>query len=490
MLEEKGEQIDSHDSHDYFPIDFFSGEEEKEKNFNELFHGRDLKCYATIPINGHFETWPINSPTFKDWFLCWYFKTYGRAPKKRVLQEFIENATAWAKFEGPEYEVFVRVAHVGGKIFIDLANESWQVVEVSSYGWRVLDHSPVKFLRPTGLTSLPYPKMRNLEDLYPFINCREEDWPLVVAWLLGTFSPGPYPILILQGEQGSAKSTTARLLKAIVDPNFAPLRTKPRNEWDLMIAAKNSWCLSYDNLSGLRDSLSDSFCRLATGGGLGTRKFYSDNNETIFRAMRPLIVNSIDNLVRRGDLADRAILIELPKIGKGERLPETELWRLFNTALPGILGGLFDALGAALANINKVELAELPRMADFTKWIVAAEPALHWEPGTFLAAYARNRAAVVEHSLEGDPVAVAVITLMKNRVIWEGTATELLRILTEIAGDFRGSSWPKEPNILSKRINRAVPFLRVVGIEIEIGKWGKKRGRKTVIRKISVGTVG
>jgi hypothetical protein len=75
---------------------------------------------------------------------------------------------------------------------------------------------------------------------------------LVVAWLLATLRPGgPYPLLAISGEQGSAKTVLSKMLKALVDPNAAPVRALPREERELMIAANNSHLLAFDNLSSL-----------------------------------------------------------------------------------------------------------------------------------------------------------------------------------------------------------------------------------------------
>ena len=44
--------------------------------------------------------------------------------------------------------------------------------------------------------------------LRPFLNVADEgDYRLLVTWLLAALRPcGPYPILVLHGEQGAAKS--------------------------------------------------------------------------------------------------------------------------------------------------------------------------------------------------------------------------------------------------------------------------------------------
>src|SRR5256886_5689169 len=111
-----------------------------------------------------------------------------------------------------------------------------------------------------------------LDDLRPFLNVADDgDYRLLVTWLLAALRPrGPYPVLVLHGEQGSAKSTTARVLRMLIDPNGAPLRAEPHDDRDLMIAATNGWIVALDNLSHLPPWLSDALCRLATGGAFAT----------------------------------------------------------------------------------------------------------------------------------------------------------------------------------------------------------------------------
>ena len=108
---------------------------------------------------------------------------------------------------------------------------------------------------------------------------------------------GPYPVLVLTGEQGSAKSTCARMLRALVDPHEAALRAPPRNEHELFIAARNAHVLAFDNLSTVSPWLSDALSRLATGAGFAARKLYTDDEENVISAERPTILNSIDAVV-------------------------------------------------------------------------------------------------------------------------------------------------------------------------------------------------
>ena len=165
------------------------------------------------------------------------------------------------------------------------------------------------------------------------------DVVMVVAWPLAALrSRGPYPLLAISGEQGSAKTMLSKMLKALIDPNAAPVRSLAREERELMIAANNSHLLAFDNIPSLPAWLSDALCRLATGGSLAVRRLYTDADEMLFQAARPIVLNGIEDAVIRPDLADRAIFLTLPPVGEGHRRSETELWREFELTRPRILG--------------------------------------------------------------------------------------------------------------------------------------------------------
>src|SRR5258708_23267047 len=139
---------------------------------------------------------------------------------------------------------------------------------------------------------LPLPEPGgSIEALVPLLNLKSRnELVLTVMWLLATLrSRGPYPVLAISGEQGSTKTVLSKLLKALIDPNAAPVRALAREERDLMIAANHSYLLAFDNLSDLPSSLSDAFCRLASGGSFAVRQLYTDEDEVLFQAARPIL---------------------------------------------------------------------------------------------------------------------------------------------------------------------------------------------------------
>jgi hypothetical protein len=324
---------------------------------------------------------------------------------------------------------------------------------------------------------LPVPEQGgSIEALNSFLNLpSRNEFVLVVAWLLGALrSRGPYPLLAISGEQGSAKTVLCKLLKALIDPNAAPLRALSREERELMIAANNGYLLAFDNVSGLPVWLSDALCRLASGGSFAVRQLYTDDEEVLFQAARPILLNGIEDVITRSDLGDRAIFLLLPSIGDAQRRPEAELWGEFEIARPCILGALLDAVVHGLRTLGRVQLARLPRMADFALWATACEAAF-WPAGNFTHVYAANRRAAIENIIEADPLATCVRTIMADRTMWAGSASDLLHLCAENARAdiFSGRLWAKNPGALAGRLRRAQTFLRTLGIEITFSREGR-----------------
>jgi hypothetical protein len=329
----------------------------------------------------------------------------------------------------------------------------------------------------------------SIGELRPFLNVRkEDDFVLVVAWLLAALrDKGPYPVEVVVGEQGSAKTTFCTILKMLVDPNTAPLRALSREDRELFIAANNGYALAFDNVSGLATWISDTLCRLSTGGGNAVRALFTDTDEVLFSAQRPIILNGIEDFVTRPDLADRAMFKTLSPIPRSERKTEKAVLAQFKQAQPRILGALLDAVVVGLGNIETVVLDELPRMADFALWITACEPAL-WEKGTFAKAYELNMVELVETVIEADHVALTARDYMgsMDRDMVVDTASGLLVTLSGLAGEAitknKDARWPGSAKALSGRLGRAATNLRKIGIDVSFGResdHSRKRPQKS-----------
>jgi hypothetical protein len=446
-----------------------------------LFHTPDGTGYADLDVDGHRETWPVRAKGFRRWLTRGFFEATQGAPSSEALQSALNVIDAKAHFDAPKRIVHVRIGGLDGKFYLDIGDKEWRAVEIDAAGWRVIDNPPVRFRRAAGMQSLAMPLSGgSVKTLRSFLNVMTEaDFVLVVSWLLACLRDrGPYPPIVLSGEQGSAKSTFCAILRSLIDPNTAPLRALPREDRDLFIAATNGHVLAFDNVSGLPAWISDTLCRLATGGGFAVRQLYTDQDEVLFDATRPVILNGIEDIVTRPDLADRALFLTLEAIPEERRRPEAELWAAFEAERPRVLGVLLDAVVHGIKRLPDTHLEKLPRMADFALWATACETAL-WPAGTFWSAYRGNLNEAVESVLDADEIAVAMRVFMAKRSDWKGTASQLLVALNEGVGEqgVKSKSWPLRPNALSGRLRRAATFLRKIGIDVAFVKQGRGRTR-------------
>src|SRR5262249_45206108 len=255
-----------------------------------LFHASDGIGFAELIIDGHWETWPLRSKRFGAWLRQHSYERTWDAPSPAAFNAALNVLEAQAQFDGPQRNVSVRLAEQDGRIYLDLADEFWRFIEISANGW-IAEDPPVRFRRSAGMQPLPLPVRGGaIESLAPFLNLTSEnDFVLVVAWLLGALrAGGPYTVLAIAGEQGSAKTVLSKLLRAVIDPSVAPVRALPRDERELFIAASNGHVLAFDNLSGLPPWLSDTLCRLASGSAFSTRRLFTDQDEILFAAARPV----------------------------------------------------------------------------------------------------------------------------------------------------------------------------------------------------------
>ena len=224
-----------------------------------------------------------------------------------------------------------RVADAAGAWWIDLGDNTGDALRIAGNGWSIAA-PPVKFRRSVLTAALPRPVAGGqMADLWELLNVAEADRPLVLAWLVAALiEPVPHPILSLAGEQGTGKTTAARILVSLIDPSPVPLRKAPRDADSWITAASGSWVVALDNLSSVPDWLSDTLCRAVTGDGDVRRQLYTDAGLALFAFRRCILLNGIDLGAVRGDLADRLLVIDLDVIDEHHRRLDGELadrWR-------------------------------------------------------------------------------------------------------------------------------------------------------------------
>lgn len=436
------------------------------------------QAYARIPVNGHYENVPVRSRAFERWLSHRYYCITNKAVGSASLRDALTTVEARAFYGDARREsVHIRVALYAGKLYLDLCDAAWRVVEIDAEGWRLLSSEccPVRFRRAPGMLPLPEPaRGGTLSALRRYMRVSDSDWHLIAAWLVATMRPDvPIPILAVHGEQGSGKSTISELLRSLVDPNVANLRAESRDVRDLMIAANNGYVIAFDNLSHLSPAFSDALCRLATGGGFGVRALYTDDEERIFSALRPVLLNGISELATRSDLLDRTIIIWLDALSESDRCDRSRLLAAWEQDRPFILGALLDRVSTALRHLPYVSISRLPRMADFALWAIAAEGGTDERSSEFWRAYARNRESAHVLAVDASPVASAIVELVNERGNWQGTCSDLLELL--VARVHERDEALRSSHALGRALRRYGPNLRALGVFMQFVRVGKKR---------------
>lgn len=352
--------------------------------------------------------------------------------------------------------------------------------DIDPRGWRILADHNLPIVRAKSMLPLVEPEGGgNLGDLYRLLNMDDDAKKLAVGWsLMALAAKGPYPILMLNGEEGSAKSTQTKLLKNLIDPSVAPIRALPGEEDVLAVSARHNHVLAFDNASAISDEMCDALCRISTGASVTRRALYTNDEEHTIFAKNPVILNGISNLARRPDLVSRVLLVKLPPISETERMTEEEFDDEWAKIAPSVLGVLLDALSCALKKLPETKLKRSSRMPDFEQFVEAASSALEWQPGEFSEALRGMRTETDGILVRENDVAGAIVDFMSEVVSrrWQGTPSLLLELLSTRVTDAtrRSRDWPINATALGKRFDRVSSVLRRIGIDINRGHSGER----------------
>lgn len=452
------------------------------KTENILFCDNQENEYAEININGHIEIYRLDSKKYKGWLRQKYYYQTKAGVSKSTIDTAIDTIKSIADFEGERRDVYLRVAQVDNSMYIDLCNDTWQVIEVDIKGWRVLDKSPVCFTRTGNMKPLPIPvKNGDISLLLNHLNIEKKDLPLAVGWLLMSLQAGPgaYPVMILNGSAGTGKTTASRMLRELVDPNKVDLLSKPKIS-DIRVISANNHVLAFDNLSGINPQFSDAICKIATGDNQAVRKLYTTNDEMTISIKKPCLMNGIDEIVKRGDLVSRSVKLPLSKINT--RKTEKKVWDDFMSDAPSIFGALLDGLAWSVKAMPHTQVDDLTRMADFCRLAKASSGAYGWLEGEFMKVYKENIRSTHIDSIESSTFASGIVKMFDKENGFHGRPIELLENLENkfyvSEKVVRSQKWPTTAKGVINLLDRLQESLEIIDIYYEKSK---DRTNKTFI---------
>lgn len=470
-------------------IDKYDGKNEDKKGQIDILIDivEDIETYRTsmdetyVTIQIRENNVNVKSERFKKWIVSQFYNIESKIPTNDNIAKIILLLESRAMNEVNEVLVERRCATVVNCIYYDLKDDSCNVVKVSRDGWEIIKDPPVIFARTKTMYRQVTPERNgNLDILDKWFRYKDENHlilqkVILVASLIPNIAR---PIQVLHGEKGSSKTSTMKLVRDIIDPAIVPVVSIPKTIDDLAVYISKNYVPCFDNIDTISNQVSDLLCIAVTGGGHTKRKLYTDDEEQVMFFQRFIVLNGINVVATRPDLLDRCILLELERIPPNERKEEKVLREEFDKDKPIILGAIFETLSKAMSIYDQVELNNLGRMADFTRWGYAIAEVLGIGGDKFLEAYLNNQNNANIEALESHPVGFAMYKFMEDKTVWSGSPTKLLSELEIVAGfekiDTTNSNWAKTPNVLSRRLNEIKSNLLDVGIEFERSK-GKNR---------------
>jgi hypothetical protein len=429
-------------------------------------------AYATI--SGSRETWPLEGLEFSRWLRYQFYREKQRSPKPGAIKNTILTLAACAQFEAEERKTYYRVAEHGGKVYFDLGDAEWNIVEIGADGWRVICDPPVKFSRPARMVALPLPQRGgSIDQLRALVNFNSANFDLYLGALIDPLDPRPRtrPFVQIIGPEGWGKTSALKVARNLLDPMpDGKVRAMPQEVRDVFVNARDALLLTYDNIGKpLSREMSDTCCQITSGTGFARRKLFSDAEEaTLCTGTRMFMVTSRGSIVTEPDLAERLVKIFVAEIEPGHHLEESQFDAMFERDRAQILGALFDRVSCGLGRMPTVRLSPAPRIADAACWATACELVR----GAYMRAYWDSIHDVLADVVEQDGVILAIDAFMHLREDWNGTATQLLAELENISIPERPAKWPakwkdwpRDPAAFGRRLTTVMAALRKIGIE-------------------------
>lgn len=454
-----------------------------EEERNIFYHDRAEIPYVCVTKDGIAEYMEIQGNGYRKYLRYMFYEKYRKAVPKDVLQQVLDTLADKAQIEGEEITPAYRCAYYEEKIFYYLADREQTVICIDENGYRVVAESPVPFIKKQNMSEQVLPEKSDISlkklGVRYWKFATEEDrilhWVLLITRFI---AEGSQPLIYYFGDRGSAKSTSMKLDKAIVDPSEIDIKALPKSIPDVIASVTNQYMVCFDNVSQISDELSNIFCIVATHGYYSKRKLYSNNEECAIKLNARISFSGITNLSTKPDLIDRMVCLKLNRIDSGKRRTETEIMENFEKDLPYILDGIFQTLSKAIPIFKNLNLKHLPRMADFAKWGYAVAEALGYGGDKFMRIYEKNQNELLENMVSEDAVITVLIEMMKKRHHFRGKVTELLSILTTMAEDMNLDirvGWARDASALSRRLYESQSVLSMFGIGIHRGKANGER---------------
>lgn len=353
-----------------------------------------------------------------------------------------------------------------------LADEKWRYVVVSAEGCTICKRSALKFLKGSMDEEQVRPRKGGdyLKLMLPKLNMAHDDAILYAVFLIQAFSRNSsHFAAVISSSRGTGKSTLTKMTTELVAPTKTGAAIQPASEDDLKTMLANTYVAAFDNTATLSTAFSNILCAAITGSKAAKRKLYTNSDQVVLNLHNLVLLNGVDIVPFKSDLAERALYFELLQIKDSERRTDAEIWEEFNRDKPLILGAIFKTLSKAMAILPTVEIKKLHRMADAHKEMMAIALALGIEQAEFQRILDANQKKLQDAYAASNPFVDFVLTYLQLHSNVDAPAAKLYQSMVDsIVGD-RGF-FPKTPSMLSRRLNEEKDALLLAGYQFEKAK--------------------
>lgn len=436
----------------------------------ELFSDQYGEGFAIVNDQGQKKTLSLTSEAFRHWVILQRMDE-GKQFSESAIRGQIAEDRAKASRNVRTLRARSSRSEQGDAIYIDLADPGGTVIRVDATKWEAVEASSIYFRRYRHQLPLPKPDLDgDLSEMTDFMPMLRSDRMrlLVKVWTVLALVPGPRPILMPIGPQGSGKSTLSRNIRHILDPSVSDLLGHDARA-DLPLTFTQHAVPVFDNIDSITNKESDLICRIVTGGGISRRVLYT-NAEEFFRIFQgALIFNGLHPPTQREDLLSRCLIVELEQLTPEQRRTRGGLDRAFEVARPRLFGGILNALRDTLALLPTIPEDGLSRMADFHHKGRAAAVALGSTPEEFDAAM-KEAIARQNRGAADNTLAAAILMFSRREKRWIGDISTLLERLIDTAKSHQltrsSKFWPETGIGLGRKLMQLEAALAENGVAV------------------------
>ncbi|CAM3276602.1 hypothetical protein [Moritella viscosa] len=450
---------------------------------NEFDIGRNVYGVAILSrkLEGkNRQTFLSRSPRFAQILREEMMLSEGVALDKPQIDEIAEKLNGIAGIAKYASVTNLRVAPTdcGDGRILDVGDEAGTLYQLKDGKVSVItEGSEELFISSSDAEALPpLTGKGDWKKLLPYLNMEKKHQFLFIAWLLHTMTlvrdpDTAYPILVIYGGQGTGKSTFCkRIIRPLLDPRAAKIKSFPKKQEDLAISLQNEFASIYDNLRSLSKSWSDYLCIASTYGVEEKRKLYSDGDSVKFELHGSLILNGIHDFIEEPDLASRSIYISMKQLTGEQRVNGKAMLQNLKADLPEIYTGLLELLALILDVLPTVSINKAGRLNEFSSFLAAFEVVTKVPQGYLQNLYLKNQQDSALESLYLNKLAKPLILLAQKAGVQgrKYTPTELYNELVKVTPYHeQKGEFPENPIQFGLRIDGLISSMGMAGIRVE-----------------------